>query len=103
MALPQFIKLPGHYVFDYKPMYYDARKEEREKKEKEVKRELGIEQEEEYKPDIKGRFKSKIAFSRHKQRTSNLTLILIAVSLGTMAYLFFYTDTLSMLTGIFVK
>jgi len=102
MALPKFIKLPGHYVFDYKPIYYDQRKEELAKKEKEAKKELGIEENQEYKPDIKGKFKSKIAYSRRTQRTSNITLILLASFLGLAAYLFFYTDTLSILTKIFV-
>jgi len=104
MALPRFVKLPGHYVFDYKPMYYDERKEELAKKEKEAKREFGIEEEKtEYKSNIKGQFKNRIGFSRHSQKTSNITLVLLASFLGLTAYLFFYTDTLSLLSGIFVK
>ncbi len=104
MALPRFIRLPGHYVFDYKPIYYDERKEELAKKEKEAKRELGIEEETtEYKSDIKGQFRSRMAYSRRSQKTSNITLVLLAAFLGLAAYLFFYTDTLSLLSGVFVK
>ncbi len=103
MALPRFIKLPGHYIFDYKPMYYDAKKEEREKKEKQFKQELGLETKEEYKSDIKGQFKSRMSYSRRTKKTSNITLLFLIAFLGFVAYLFFYTDSLSIITEMFVK
>lgn len=104
MALPRFFKPPSHYVFDYKPLYYDPRKEEREKKEKEYKKELGIEEtEEEYKPDIKGQFKSRIHYKRHVRQTSNLRLILLLVFIGVVAYMFFYTDVVSIISASFAQ
>lgn len=32
LRLPRFIKLPEHSRFEYKPVYYDKRKEELEEK-----------------------------------------------------------------------
>ncbi len=36
-------RLPPHYVFDYKPIYYDARKERRKAVRQQVRKELGKE------------------------------------------------------------
>ena len=84
-----FIKLPEHYVFDYKPMYYDPQKEEREKRFKQIDKELGLNKdkegsEENYRPEIKFRRH----FSYHKRHRTN-RLISLAITL-VIIFLLFY-------------
>ena len=87
-----FFRLPGHYVFDYKPIYYDPEKEKREKRIQRIKKELGIETpiDENYKPDINFR---RTSISRKRRERSALTRFLIILTfLALMFYILLFTN-----------
>ena len=56
MKLPRFIKIPEHNRFQYTPVYYDPRKEALEQKINQYKADKKASENEEYKPDFKGKF-----------------------------------------------
>jgi len=87
-----FIKLPGHYVFDYKPMYYDPKKEEREKRVKRIKNELGVEVDKEYKYKPSFDFKRPAIYRKRKQRTSTIRLVAILAFMMIVVYVFLFTN-----------
>ena len=86
MGFTSFFKRPQHKRFNLQPRYWDPAKEERDDRERRIKTELGIKDENgEYIPNIKGRMRSGL---RHKhndvratRQKSNMTLILIFVVL----------------------
>ncbi|MBN2893796.1 MAG: hypothetical protein JXL97_18140 [Bacteroidales bacterium] len=100
MAL--FFKQRGHYVFDYKPIYYDPKKEDRNKRLERIKSELGIKDDEtvdsEYKPSFNFR-KTSITRER-RERTSTIRLLVILAFLVIFAYIFLYTDLIEKISNI---
>ena len=81
----------SHYVFDYKPRYYDARKERLEKLK------AKYENEEKHTGDIPKisltRDQLRSSWTRHKKSSSNRAVnirlaIIIAVLVGILAYIF---------------
>ncbi len=89
-----FFKQRGHYVFDYKPMYYDPRKEDREKREKRIKKELGIVDAEKTPENYKASFdfrRNSITRAR-RDKSSTLRLLIILFLLIIIAYIFLFTD-----------
>ena len=92
MALPSFFRTPQHKVFNYAPRYYDERKERREERIKEIKREMGIDEEngETYRTRLtKGSMRSHIYSSRSVRKKSNIRTLLIAAFLILILYFFF--------------
>ncbi len=89
-----FFKQRGHYVFDYKPIFYDPRKEDRLKRLNAIKKELGIEEDETEQKDYKPSFNfRRTSISRARRNSaSNIRLIVIMIMLAVMAYFFFFTD-----------
>ena len=71
--IPSFFKTPKSKTFDYKPRYYNKRKEELERLKKEGKRTKGL------------FFSTNIRKSAKGKRTKNLFFIIIALFL--LAYL----------------
>ena len=97
-----FFKLPSHYVFDYKPMFYDPKKERREAVRKQVRYELGLEHDPQaYKYTI--RFRSQAFNQRKIKRGQNTRLILILIFLLLITYLFWQSDILDMIFQSFMK
>ncbi len=92
MNIPRFFKIPRHRQFNYNPLYYDPEKEQREERRREIKRELGIKEEEgNYRPTIKrGSMKAYFKGNKRAERNSNLRLVLIIVFLLFVAYLLLY-------------
>ena len=91
MGTPRFFKLPEHKRFTYKPLYYNPEKEEREERNRQIARELGLKQDEVYVTRIgRGSFKSHIKKKSSIRSTSNIRLILIFIALSFIAYLIFY-------------
>jgi len=90
-------KLPGHYVFDYKPIFYDPVKEEKEKRLERIKKELGANDETKinYKPKIN--FKSASIQRRRKERSSTVRFMVILILLMLFVYLFLFTSVLDKL------
>jgi len=98
-----FFKLPDHYVFDYKPLYYDPQKEKLQKRIENIKKELGIDEDKDanirYKPDIN--FRRDGIYRRRKDRNSLARFLVILTFLVLMAYFLFYTSYFDLLVRIF--
>lgn len=56
MALFSFYSVRKPRQYSHKPIYWDPRKEALEERRAKIKREMGLEKPEEYKPQIKGAF-----------------------------------------------
>lgn len=86
-------KLPRSQKFHYEPLYWDPQKEEREKREARIKRELGITGDDEgkaYVPNIKGQFSKKMyratPEAAKQKRAANTRLVIIMLFLLAGAY-----------------
>jgi hypothetical protein len=84
-----FIKLPKHYVFDYKPLYYDPKKEEREKRFRQIDEKLGLKKEEDkgenYRPEIW--FRRMYSYHRRSKQFSLFRLIIVLGLMMVITYL----------------
>ncbi|MGL5012832.1 MAG: hypothetical protein ACRC6V_00890 [Bacteroidales bacterium] len=84
--------------FNHKPIYYDQRKEELEKRIQRVKREMGEEiKDEEFKPDLKGAFADQTHHVRRRRENpdkgssaTNIRLFIILVILAILAYFLYF-------------
>ncbi len=110
MGFTSFFKTPKHKQFHIEPRYWDPAKEAREDRERRIKAELGIKDENgAYIPNIKGRMKSELQHryraNDRARRKSNLMLVIIFVLLVIFAYLFFYADsnTFKVIEALFKK
>lgn len=93
-GIPSFFKQFKPRGFNYTPMYYDPEKERREERERRIKAELGIKEDgdSEYVPRIT-RGSMTNYFRQNKTRVQRYTLIrlvVIALVLFLIAYVFFY-------------
>ena len=62
-------KKPEYRKFDLKPRYWDPEKEAREAREKRIKAELGLKDDEEYTPHVRGEFRKE--YEKRKSARSN--------------------------------
>lgn len=95
MGFTSFFNKPEHKKFNIQPRYWDPAKEEREDREKRIKAELGIKDEnEQYVPNIKGRMKGQLRHthtsSSSARNKSNVRLLIIFVVLCFAAYIYLY-------------
>jgi len=99
----KFFHTPGTKRFYIRPRFYDPDKEEREERERRIKEELGIvdENRKDYKnfsPRIKGQFRNQDAWQSRSsdpaRRAQNKRLIWLLIILALIFYLFFYSDIL---------
>jgi len=93
MGLPRFIKLPGHKQFNYTPLYWDAEKEARDERIRQIKQEMGIDVPSDLNRSTikRGSFRQTRQKVRVKaNRASNIRLFVILVVLFFLAYLIFY-------------
>jgi hypothetical protein len=91
--LPSFIKLPRHKKFEYKPLYFDARKEALEERIKKIKREMEEDKNVDPKDRIKREIEKKWQRNNYKQQInfSNIRIFVIfCVLVGIMYYLLKY-------------
>ncbi|HAN19934.1 MAG: hypothetical protein A2X13_11055 [Bacteroidetes bacterium GWC2_33_15] len=92
MAL-KFFHTPKSKQFNYKPRYYDERKEELENRINQIKKEMGKEDlsdsEKPYTSNIKGQIRRSGKRTKVSKDKSNLRLILIIVILFALIYFFF--------------
>ncbi|NOY38491.1 MAG: hypothetical protein GXO83_13070 [Chlorobi bacterium] len=90
--LPSFFATNKPHVFNYIPRYWDPEKEEREKRIRQIELELGLHEGEAYVPRIrKGQMTTYFnRKSRHRERASNLRLIILIVFLMLVVYLLFF-------------
>ena len=102
MKLPRLFRMPEHYIFDYKPLYYDERKEKREKREQTIKNEIdGASQKEDYKTNIKGSFKHTMSYKQNNAKSSTLRLIILLVFIAILIYFIFFTGIIDNLFNAF--
>jgi|GEM_PF-147760 hypothetical protein len=88
LKLPHFIKIPEHNRFDYKPIYYDKRKEELETKINRFKEIKELSDKHEFKPEIKGKFRTHTKLITKKQKqAANLRLAVIIIFTAIIMYL----------------
>lgn len=89
LRLPRFIKLPEHNRFEYRPVYYDKRKEELEEKINKYKEKKELIENGNYKPEFKGKFTSSITRGETKKqkKTANIRLLGIIIFVGGLAYI----------------
>ena len=88
--LPSFIKLPRHKKFEYKPLYYDARKEALQERIKKIKREMEEDKNIDPKERINREIEKKWQRNNYKQQInfSNIRIFVIfSFLVGLMYYL----------------
>jgi hypothetical protein len=100
MGIFSFYSVRKPRQFDYKPLYYNPRKEAMEERKLRIKRELGMEiPDEEYKPQIKGTFvqgtthlkKNQLkGYDARSRRDRNVRLSIFLVLLVLALWFFFW-------------
>ncbi|BAX79769.1 hypothetical protein [Labilibaculum antarcticum] len=95
MGFTSFFNKPEHKKFNIQPRYWDPNKEERDDREKRIRGEMGLRDENEtYIPNIKGRMKTQLRHghsdSSGVRNKSNIRLLIIFVLLAIAAYLYIY-------------
>jgi hypothetical protein len=97
----RFFHTPGTKQFTFKPRFYDPDREEREERERRIKKELGIVEEKKddgkpFRANIKGQFRNTDGWqsrsSESARRAQNRRLIWIIMILALVMYLFFWSD-----------
>ena len=82
--LPSFFKLPKHKEFEFKPRYYDAHKEEFEKRIENTKNEISGK----YKLGIRNLYNKKRGkYSESQKKLSNFRIAIIIMILLFLAYI----------------
>ncbi len=93
--------LPPHYVFDYKPRFYDPNKERRKATREQVRRELGLDSDPNaYKYSIN--FRHQAFYHKKIKRRQNTRLAIILALLLLITYLLLYTNLLDSIAKAFV-
>lgn len=100
MGISSFFRTPEYNVFHYRPRYYDAEKEERKERLRQLRIEMGknpdfdLEEEDLNKPGarIKGSFKNRVSYRTYRQRSSTIRFIVILGFLFFIAYLILVAD-----------
>lgn len=88
-----FTKLPTHYKFDYKPLYYNPKKEDEEKSNKRYNFRKGAR--EDYGSKITGQFRTRrVVHKSRRQKSNGLNTLSLIALLGAFAA--FYLDYLSL-------
>lgn len=88
VRLRGFFKVPQHDRFEYKPVFYNKRKEELQEKINIYKEKKELTRTGDYKPDFKGKFSNSFEKTRKKQnKYANLRLLGIIVFLGIITYI----------------
>jgi hypothetical protein len=83
-----FFKIPQHDRFEYKPVFYNKRKEELREKINTYKEKKKLVDNGDYKPNFKGKFSNSFEKTRKKQnKTANIRLIGIIIFLGIITYI----------------
>jgi hypothetical protein len=95
MRFSSFFNKPEYKKFNIQPRYWNPDKEERDDRERRIRAELGLKDENgEYIPNIKGRMKSQLRHgkldSNKARNTSNIRLLVIFVALAFAAYIYLY-------------
>ncbi len=93
MAFSRLIKLPQYRRFNFPARYYNADKEEFEKRVEKSKREAIASNQKEYTPNIKGQMRGYFLRDAARQsRNSNIRLFVIIAALSLLAYFILVSD-----------
>lgn len=94
MGIPKFFKLPKNKQFNYQPIFYNPEKEAREKRKKEIERELEFQSDDQNgdfgrlrRGAIREYYYKK---SKKVRRQSNYRLVVLIIILLFIAYLLLY-------------
>jgi hypothetical protein len=99
----RFFHTPSAKRFHITPRFFDPDKEARDERERRIKEELGIVDENKdlnkpYKPNVKGQFRRsddwQAKSSEAARRAQNRRLIILILILALVFYLFFYSDVM---------
>ncbi|HSO85192.1 MAG TPA: hypothetical protein VLQ91_01475 [Draconibacterium sp.] len=99
----KFFYTPKAKQFYIRPRFYDPEKEERDERERRIKEELGIVDENKrdlknFRPRIKGQFRNQdyrqSRSSEPSRRAQNRRLLYLFIILALIFYLFYYSDIL---------
>jgi hypothetical protein len=95
MGFTSFFNKPEHRKFNIQPRYWDPSKDEREDRDRRIRGELGLRDENEtYIPNIKGRMKTQLRHghfdSDGARNKSNIRLLVIFVLLAIAAYVYIF-------------
>ncbi|MDL2265474.1 hypothetical protein LJC57_06860 [Parabacteroides sp. OttesenSCG-928-G07] len=96
MALFSFYNVRKPRQYSHKPIYWDPRKEALEERRAKIKREMGLEKPEEYKPQIKGTFIEGTTHLRKSRmrgddtRSRKYKNVKLIISLTLLALIFWY-------------
>ncbi|MBN1820465.1 MAG: hypothetical protein JW833_07105 [Prolixibacteraceae bacterium] len=97
----KFFYIPKAKRFSITPRYHDPDQEERDAREKRIKQELGIVDDNEddgkpFRPGVKGQFRNSGSWqaksSNEARRSSNTRLIILILILALIFYVFFFSD-----------
>jgi len=101
-----FNRQTKHYVFDHKPIYYNPKKEQREKRFQSIRKELGVDEKtetpENFKAEVNFRSGGRIGRTK-RDKSSTVRLLAILVILAVFSYFFLYTDVFEKMTQYFVS
>ena len=90
----KFLHTPNNKKFKFKPRYYDEQKEELEKRVEQIKKEMGVSDEDPDKPYIsgirKGEMRGYFKKNIEQKRKSTMRLIVILVVLIAAIYFLLY-------------
>ena len=92
MALPSFFKIQQHKTFEYRPRYYDERKEKMQERIKSAEKELGINNgEQKYQTRItRGSMRGYMTKATAEKKQSNVRLLIILGAIGLLLYIMFF-------------
>lgn len=103
MKIRQLIKLPEYRKFNYKPVYYDKRKEALEEKINRAKNKKDAIEKGEYKPDFKGKFRNNYSrkITKKQKKAANIRFFLLIIFFSALAYIIIQkSDTLGKMFDI---
>lgn len=90
--------------FNFEPRYYNQQKEERERRFRQIDRELGKENSGQQNVNSSGAFFNFHTSMRHKAKNqSNIVLIVLIVAFALFAYFFLVPDAFEKIVKLFVK
>ena len=92
--MARFFYIPKNKKFNFKPRYYDEQKEDLEKRVEQIKREMGVADDDPNKPYVssirKGQMRGFLKKSGKQKRQSSGRLLLILIVLFLIVYFLLY-------------
>ena len=90
----RFLHTPKNKKFTFKPRYYDEQKEELEKRVEQIKKEMGVSDEDPDKPYVssirKGQMRGYFKKSAEQKRKSTIRMVIILIVLIAIVYFLLY-------------